>query len=138
MVRYLRVFYVGWVGIIAGAIVVQLYLAGYAVFAFAGLKPFDPHRTLGDIIGIAILIGAGLAFAARVPWRVTVTNLVLVGLYFVQYSLATAGIQGIAALHIVNGVLIFVGTLYLVWESARFVWPGRGTLDLSSAKAPHA
>lgn len=33
MVRNLRLFYVGWNGIIVGAIVLQFYLAGYGVFA---------------------------------------------------------------------------------------------------------
>jgi hypothetical protein len=138
MVRYLRMFYVGWLGIIAGAIVVQLYLAGYGVFAFNGLKPFDAHRALGDLIGIAVIIAAVLAFGARVPWRITIVNLGLVVLFVIQGSLAYASVQGLAALHVVNGVLIFVVTLYLVWDSARFVWPGRVPLDLPGAKAPHA
>ena len=127
----LRIAYAGWIALIAAAIVVQLYLAGYGVFAFNGLKPFDAHRALGDAIGIAILIGVGLAFAARVPWRLTIVNLGLVALYVLQYTLAFASAQGIAALHVVNGVLIFASTLYLLWEQ-------RGALDLARAKAPNA
>ena len=138
MVRYLRMFFVGWVGIIVGALVLQFYLAGYGVFAFAGLPPFNAHRALGDLIGIAILLNVGLAFAARVPWRLTVISAVLFVMMVIQSILAFAGIQGIAAFHVVNGVLIFVVTLYLVWEAARFVWPGRVPLDLAGTKAPHA
>ena len=138
MVRYLRLFFVGWVGIIAGALVVQFYLAGYGVFAFAGLPPFDAHRVLGDLIGIAILINLGLAFAARVPWRLTVISAVLLVLMAIQSALAFAGIRGIAALHVVNGVLIFVVTLYLVRDAVAFVWPRRLPLDLPGAKAPNA
>lgn len=137
MVRYLRMFYVGWIGLIAGALVLQFYLAGYGVFAFAGLPPFDAHRALGDLIGIAILAALLLAFAARVPWRITGVSAALLVLMAIQSALAFAGIQGIAAFHVVNGVLIFVVTLYLVWDSARFVWP-RSSLDLAGAKAPHA
>jgi hypothetical protein len=136
MVRYLRMFYVGWLGLISAAIVLQLYLAGYGVFAFNGLPPFDAHRLLGDLIGIAILVAALLAFAARVPWRLTIINLVLLVLMAIQSVLAFATVQAIAALHVVNGVLIFVGMLYLTWTAARLVWPG--ALDLPGAKAPHA
>jgi hypothetical protein len=135
MTRYLRMFYVGWLGIISGALVLQFYLAGYGVFAFNGLPPFDAHRALGDLIGIAILVAALLAFAARVPWRLTIINLVLLVLMAIQSVLAFASVQGIAALHVVNGVLIFVGTLYLTWQAAQFVWP---SLNLPGAKAPHA
>jgi len=142
MTRYLRLFYVAWLGIIAAALVVQFYLAGYGVFAFAGLPPFDAHRGLGDLIGIAILLALIAAFAARVPWRLTAITAALFVLMVIQASLAFASIQGIAALHVVNGVLIFVITLYLVWEARRVLWPSEGpakeTLDLAGAKAPHA
>jgi len=142
MTRYLRLFYVAWLGIIAAALVVQFYLAGYGVFAFAGLPPFDAHRGLGDLIGIAILLALIAAFAARVPWRLTAITAALFVLMVIQASLAFASIQGIAALHVVNGVLIFVITLYLVWEARRVLWPSevpaKETLDLAGAKAPHA
>ena len=142
MTRYLRLFYVAWLGIIAAALVVQFYLAGYGVFAFAGLPPFDAHRALGDLIGIAILLALIAAFAARVPWRLTAITAALFVLMVIQASLAFAGIQGIAALHVVNGVLIFVVTLYLFWEARRALWPSEApakeTLDLAGTKAPHA
>lgn len=123
MARNLRIFYVGWNGIIVGAIVLQFYLAGYGVFGFNGLKDFGAHLLVGDLIGLAILLGVGLAFAARMPWRVTIINIVLFVLMFVQATLAHTGVQGVSALHVVNGVLIFIGTLYLTREAAKFVWP---------------
>jgi Family of unknown function (DUF6220) len=123
MVRNLRMFYVAWNGIIVGAIVLQFYLAGYGVFGFNGLKDFGAHLLVGDLIGLAILLGVGLAFAARVPWRVTIINIVLFVLMIVQATLAHTGVQGLSALHVVNGVLIFVGTLYLTREATKFVWP---------------
>jgi hypothetical protein len=124
MVRNFRMFYVGWLGIIVGAIVLQFYLAGYGVFGFNGLKDFQAHLVVGDLIGLAILLGIGLAFAARMPWRVTIINIVLFVLMFIQATLAHTGVQGVSALHVVNGVLIFGGTFYLVRETARVVWPG--------------
>lgn len=117
MARNMRKVYVGWFGIISAAIVVQFYLAGYGVFGFSGLNGFGPHFFVGDLIGIAILIGIGLAFAARVPWRITGINGALFVLMVIQVVLAHAPVQGISALHVVNGIVIFGGTVYLTREA---------------------
>src|SRR5437016_104425 len=117
MVRYLRMFYVGWFGTIVVATVLQFYLAGYGVFGFNGLKDFGAHFIVGDLIGIAILLGIGLAFAARVPWRLTIINIALFVLMFVQAVLAHTGVQVISALHVVNGILILGGTVNLAREA---------------------
>jgi hypothetical protein len=113
----MRWFYAGWFGVISAAIVLQFYLAGYGVFGFNGVKDFGAHFLVGDLIGLAILIGNGLAFAARVPWRLTRINGGLSVLMIIQGVLAHTGVQGISALHVVNGVLIFVVTLYLTREA---------------------
>jgi Family of unknown function (DUF6220) len=117
MIRYMRWFYVGWCGLISAAILLQLYLAGYGVFGFNGLKSFGAHLVLGFLIGVAVLVGIALAFAARVPWRVTGINGVLSALMIIQAVLAHTPVQGISALHVVNGVLIFALTLYLTREA---------------------
>jgi hypothetical protein len=117
MTRNMPRFYVGWFGIISAATVLQFYLAGYGAFGFSGLNGFTPHLVVGDLIGIAILIGIGLAFAARVPWRITGINGVLLVLMVIQAVLAHTGVQGISALHAVNGVLIFGLTIYLTREA---------------------
>jgi len=126
MVRNFRMFYVAWFGIIVAATVLQFYLAGYGVFGFHGLNDFGPHFVVGDLIGIAILLGIGLAFAARMPWRGTSINIVLFVLMFIQATLAHTGVQGVGGLHVVNGVLIFLGTSYLTREATQGVWPGSG------------
>ncbi len=102
----LRRIYAGWLTLVTALIVLQLYLAGYGVFAFNGLKGFDAHLLVGDLIGIAILIGLGLAFAARVPRQMLIFNGVLVVLMIIQFVLAHTGVQVISAMHIVNGVVI--------------------------------
>ena len=119
----LRGVYAGLFWLIGAAIVVQFFLAGWGVFAWAGLPPFDAHRGLGDLIGLLILLGIPLAFAAKVPWRVTYMNIGLFVLMIVQSFLAVADPantkgagdfqHGVAALHVVNGVLVFLGTLAL-------------------------
>lgn len=136
MVRYMRRIYLGWFVLISAAIVLQFYLAGYGVFAFKGLPPFDAHRTLGGVIHLAVLIGVGLAFAARVPWRLTGANFGLFVLVSMQYGLARAGMQSVAALHVVNGVLIFVVTLYLTWEIVRLPLPATALAGAAGSTAP--
>lgn len=126
MTRYLRWAYTVWIGIVVVAIVVQFYLAGYGVFAFnealgqlrhLGVgDSFIPHFLVGDAIGLASLIGLGLAFAARVPWRITQINGAFVVLMVIQFFLAHVPVQVISALHVVNGVLIFGVTVYLFRE----------------------
>ena len=133
MGRYMRWIYAGWFGTIAVAIVLQFYLAGYAVFGFHGLNDFGPHLVVGDLIGIAILLGIGLAFAARVPWRMTIINIVLFVLMFIQALLAHTGVQVISALHVVNGILILGGTVNLAREAT--IW---ARLQSSRAPAPAA
>src|SRR5438445_11368571 len=100
----LRRIYAGWLSLVAVLIVVQLYLAGYAVFAFNGLKAFDAHLVLGDVIVIAILISLGLAFAARVPRRVRTFNAALLVLMIIQFLLPQTPLQVISAPPIANGV----------------------------------
>src|SRR6266849_8516074 len=109
----LRRIYAGWLSLVAVLIVLQLYLAGYGVFAFNGLKGFDAHLVLGDVIGVAILIGLGLAFAARVPRRMLMFNGVLVVLMIIQFLLAHTGVAVISALHVINGVVILGLSGYL-------------------------
>jgi uncharacterized protein DUF6220 len=102
----LRRIYAGWLTLITVLIVVQLYLAGYGVFAFNGLNGFGAHFLVGDLIGIAILISLGVAFAARVPRQMLIFNGALLVLMIIQFLLAHTGVAVISALHIVNGVVI--------------------------------
>ena len=120
MIRSARWFYFGWFALISAAIVLQLYLAGYGVFAFNGLSGFGAHFVVGDLIGIAILLGVGLAFAARVTWRMTAVNGVLLVLMVIQVLLAHTGVPALSALHVVNGVVILIGAVYLTRESYTF------------------
>src|SRR5260370_41051704 len=113
----LRRIYAGWLSLVGVPIVVQLYLAGSGVFAFNGLKAFDAHLVLGDVIGIAILISLGLAFAARVPRRLLTFNGALVVLMIIQFVLAHTGVQVISALHIVNGVVIMGGSGFMTAQA---------------------
>jgi hypothetical protein len=106
VVRNLRWGYAGLFWVIMAAIVLQFFLAGWGVFAFAGLDAYFPHFIVGDLIWLAMLVGVALAFAARVPWKTTGINAGLFGLMFLQAALAHIPMRGIAALHVVNAILI--------------------------------
>lgn len=128
MTRYLPRIYAGWLTITVAALVLQLYLAGYGVFAFSGLKPFDAHLVVGDLIGIASLIGIVLAVVARIPRRIVGLNALFVVLMIVQFVLAHTGVQALSALHVVNGVLIVAVTGFLTrlaWGHASAAAPAR-------------
>lgn len=133
MPRYFRWIYFWWLVLTVAAIVLQFYLAGYGVFAFNGLNGFGPHFVVGDLIGLSSIVGIGLAFAAREPWRTTGLN----GLFFVlmvlQAILAHTGIQAISALHIVNGLVIFGLVAYLTRQAYAFA---RQEPVAASASAP--
>lgn len=120
MIRYMRWIYAGWLGIVNAAVVVQFYLAGYAVFGFTGLNGFELHLAVGALLVLASLIALGLAFAARVPWRITGITGIFFVLMLVQGVLAHTPVRALSALHVVNGVLIFGVTLYLLRESIQF------------------
>jgi hypothetical protein len=107
MPRYFRWIYFGWLAFTVAAIVLQFYLAGYGVFGFNGVNGFGAHFLVGDLIGLASIVGIGLAFAAREPWRTTGLNGLFFVLMIIQVILAHTGVQVISALHVVNGVLIF-------------------------------
>lgn len=138
MARYFRWIYVGWLGLTVAAILLQFYLAGYGVFSFNGLNGFGPHFVVGDLIGIAGLIGIGLAFAARVPWRVTGLNGLFVVLMIIQFTLAHTGVAVISALHIVNGVLILGVVGYLTREARKFAIEQRASAVGAVTAEAHA
>ena len=115
---YWRWLYVGWLGIIVAAIILQFYLAGYGVFGFNGLNGFGAHFVVGDLIGIASLIGIGIAFVTRQPRRVIGLNVLFTVLMIVQFFLAHTGVQVISALHVVNGLAILGVTGFLTRQAA--------------------
>src|SRR5438105_2877387 len=134
--RYWRWIYAGWFGLIAGLIVLQFYLAGYGVFQFNGEPPFGGHRVVGDVIGIAILLGIGLGFAVRVPWRLTVINSGLFVLMFIQGLLPYTGLPAISALHVVNGLIILGGTAQLLRLAIQFARVGSAPTMPAASGSP--
>ena len=120
----------------AGACVVQIFLAGRGVFGirpsgtaksvndfFDNQKSLDPHRVLGEIIGLVAII---MLIAALVAWR----DRRLIGWTFglalateiLQHAFAVPDHPWVAGLHALSGVCI-LGTgawlTYDAWRGAR-------------------
>lgn len=118
----MRWVYVGFAWLFLAGIVIQFYLAGYAVFS--RVEDFEVHRNLGMALGGLALIGLLLSFAARVPWSITGWRFVL----FLQISVLQSLFAGyrisapaIGAFHVVNAVAIFALSAYLAIASRGFV-----------------
>src|SRR5262249_3830353 len=95
--------------IILGAVIVQFFLAGLGVFA--GASNFRVHASFGYTISFVMLAALLAAFAARLPWRtigLTALLPLLVGLQSVFIAFWHGGLPALGALHVVNGLAIFV------------------------------
>jgi uncharacterized protein DUF6220 len=136
MLRYFRWIYFGWLALTVAAIVLQFYLAGYGVFGFNGLNGFGAHFVVGDLIGLSSIVGIGLAFAAREPWRTTGLNGLFFVLMVIQVILAHTGVQVISALHVVNGVLIFGLVAYLTRAAYRYAMQETAPTAAAAVSAP--
>jgi hypothetical protein len=109
---------VAW--LLAGCIVIQVFLAGLGVFDSPVL--FLTHRDFGYLFGWLSLVALLIATIGRLPRRL----IGLAGLTLVQMALQSVLIlfredaPALAALHPVNGVLLLVTTLVL----GRLAWRG--------------
>jgi hypothetical protein len=119
------------IALIALACVVQIYLAGRGVFGIHGdaslgdQSSFDPHRVLGNVIGIGAI---ALFVLALVLWdmQLVVWTLVLAVLAeAVQHVTTSPGNAWIAGLHALSGLGVFVISGWL----AHRAWRHRGTAE---------
>ena len=124
------------VALIAVACVVQIFLAGRGAFGVHGAtklddqKSFDPHRVLGEIIGLL----AVLAFiAALAYWRdkrlIGITFLLALMAEVLQHLFALPKHPWVAGLHALDGLAILGLSAWLAHQA----W--RGT---RSTRAPAA
>lgn len=112
---------VAWI-LVAG-IVVQFWLAGTAIPQLGGNGSFATHQGVGLLVGLITLLLFLTALPTGLGRRRILQSLGFVGLFIVQSSLAymDPGLPAIAALHPVNGLLMFVLSLLY----ARAVWRER-------------
>lgn len=124
----------------AAACVVQIFLAGRGVFGirpaasgksvgdfFDDQKSLDPHRVLGEILGLVAVI---MLLAALVAWRdrrlIAWTLGLAIATEVLQHAFALPDHPWVAGLHVVSGVSILgsgVWLAYDAWQGARRTVP---------------
>jgi hypothetical protein len=113
-----RVAFFGLSAIYLLGVVVQFFLAGLGVF---GAESFESHRLLGFVLtGIAIILVV-LAAVGRLPRLVFVLAVVLLALNILQSVLANVDTGGIAALHVLNALAVFIVAHELMQRARRYV-----------------
>lgn len=95
-------------------IFVQIYLAGVGVFGEHNLKienasRFDPHRAVGEVLGLIAVIMLILSLIARKSRNLMIGALVLAILVeFAQHALAAGGDSNkwVGGLHALDGLIV--------------------------------
>jgi hypothetical protein len=95
----------GLAWLVVASLLVEFYLAGTALF---GVATFQPHRLLGVITGVLILLLAILAPIAASTRRLVGQAVLLVLLTVVQLALPQLRVAApaVAALHVVNAAVL--------------------------------
>jgi hypothetical protein len=115
------------------ACVVQIFLAGRGVFGIRGggslddQTSLDPHRALGNLIGILAALLFLLALATRQKRLIGWTLVLLVLAELVQHATALPKHPWVAGLHPVSGVAILGISGWLAhdaWRGSRGDVPG--------------
>jgi len=95
----------GLAWLVVGGLLLQFYLAGAALF---GAASFQPHRMLGDAIGVSIVLLLVVTLIARPGRRIVGMAALLTALVIVQVALPSlrGALPFVAALHAVNAVFL--------------------------------
>jgi Mn2+/Fe2+ NRAMP family transporter len=125
------------IALIAAACVVQIFLAGRGAFGVHGSAKlddqasFDPHRVLGEIIGILAVLAL---LAALAYWRdkrlIAVTFALAVMAEILQHLFALPSHPWVAGLHALDGITILALSAWLAhqaWRGNRNTAPASAT-----------
>jgi hypothetical protein len=99
-----RIVFFGLTAIYLLAVVVQFFLAGLG--AFSG--DWDVHAGVGFVVSVSSLLLLVVAAIARLPRRMFLVTLLLVGLNALQIVLPHLETDELAALHPVNALVIVI------------------------------
>ena len=113
-VRWSRLTFTALAWLLVAAVIVQIFLAGLAVFVDAGR--WATHKSFVHTFEFVPLLMLALAFAGRQSRPIitmTVALFVAIMLQYVLADLRTSGIPELAALHVVNGAGIYYLTMNL-------------------------
>jgi hypothetical protein len=113
-------------------IIVQVVLAGLAITNLGGSGNFSTHIEFGFTwVGLAGLALVVTALAARRPRRDVGITLGLLALYIVQTMLPglKASMPGLAALHPLNAMVLFVLALWYARRAWRVAMPAGPAME---------
>jgi len=105
---------IAWLFLVA--VIVQFFLAGLAVFA---AESFEPHRDFGGAFHLLALVLLLLAIFVRRDRTDIVLAVVLFVIVTVQFALPNASddAPGVAALHVVNALFIWIVGYHLAMRA---------------------
>jgi hypothetical membrane protein len=105
---------IAWLFLVA--VIVQFFLAGLGVF---GAKTFEAHRDFGGAFHLIALLLLLLAILVRRDRTDIILSLVLFVIVTVQFSLPNAvdDAPGVAALHVVNALFIWIVGYHLAMRA---------------------
>lgn len=115
-VSWARYGYVLLAGVFAVCVLVQVYVAGMAVFVDP--ENWSLHATFVHVFEPMLLPLLAVALLGRVPRRLKLAPVGLFALVSVQYATASMFGSAVAAIHPVNAVVIFV----VAAAAARRAW----------------
>jgi hypothetical membrane protein len=98
------------------AVITQFFLAGLGTF---GAKTFEPHKDFGGVFNLLALILVLLAIFVRRNRTDIVLSLLLLVIVGVQFALPEArdDAPGVAALHVVNALFIWIVGYHLAMRA---------------------
>lgn len=137
-VRWARIGFVLLAWLLAGLAVVQVYLAGLAVFVIG--STFEMHRNFGYLIGIIALVQLVLAFAGKLGGRMIGASALLLGMMALQSILVIMRTSQptIAAIHPVSGFVIVLLSVLIAWRALSFIRAPLPPEPVAAAPAPTA
>ena len=113
-----RVIFFGLAVIYLAGVVVQFFLAGLGTF---GATSFDAHQAFGLVLAVLTLVLLVLAVVGKVPRLLILLTVALLGLNVLQMFLAQVDVDEIAALHVVNALVIVFVAFEIVQRSRRYL-----------------
>jgi hypothetical protein len=113
-----RVLFYGVAVLFLLGVAVQFFLAGLTVF---GGTSIEAHRVLGFGLMASALLLLILALVGRLPRRTVLLTLLLLGLGVLQSVLTNIDVDEIAALHLVNALVIAFVAYALMQRSRNYL-----------------
>ena len=116
MKRFAEVSYVVLAFLFLAAVITQFFLAGLGVF---GAKTFEPHKDFAGAFHLLALLLVLLAIFVRRNRADIILTIALFVIVTIQFSLPEArdDAPGVAALHVVNALFIWVVGYHLAMRA---------------------